>query len=136
MPSRTETAATRSSDATAFGIWQRQLDEHTCVIAVQGELDLSAAPRLKWMLIDALESGVSRLVLDLALVSFMDSTALGVLVGLRRKLGVGQRLAIACPRIDVLKIFEFSGMDEAFSIFPTLEAALADVGGGNAAPRA
>lgn len=110
---------------SAFGISQRELDGCTTVIAVEGELDLSTAPRLKWMLVDCLAAGQNQLVLDLSLTNFMDSTALGVLVGVRRKLHSEDRLAIVCTEPDVLKIFEYAGMDGAFAIFPTLDEALA-----------
>jgi len=117
---------------TAFGIARRELDRQACVITIEGELDLSTAPRLKWMLIDALEAGQSQLVVDLSLTSFMDSTALGVLVGVNRSLDVGARLAIVCTQASVLKIFELSGMDGVFAIFPTLEQALAHARGRSA----
>ncbi len=119
---------------TAFEIWQRELDERTCLIGVEGELDLSTAPRLKWMLLDALQAGRGRLVLDLSRTTFMDSTALGVLVAVKRGLHAGERLAIVCPGCDVLQIFEFAGMDGAFAIFPTLDQALASVGNHVAPP--
>jgi anti-sigma B factor antagonist len=133
MPSSTETSArsqspvpgSRAASATAFEIVQRELDAHTCVIAVEGELDLSTAPRLKWMLLDALQAGHSQLIVDLSCTTFMDSTALGVLVAVKRGLDAGERLAIVCPQSDVLQIFEFSGMDGAFTIFPALDQALA-----------
>lgn len=95
------------------------------MISVEGDLDLSTAPRLKWMLVDSLEMGESRLVVDLSLATFIDSTALSVLVGVTRKLEVDARLAIVCVRPNVLKIFEFSGLDGMFAIFPTLDEALA-----------
>jgi anti-sigma B factor antagonist len=96
-------------------------------VAIEGELDLSTAPRLKRMLLDALRSGRGRLVVDLSRASFMDSTALGVLVGVRRALQAGERLAIVCPRGDILQVFELTGMDDAFAIFPALGEALAGV---------
>jgi anti-sigma B factor antagonist len=99
------------------------------VISVEGELDLSTAPRLKWMLIDSLEAGHSQLVVDLSLATFMDSTALGVLVGVNRSLDDGARLMIVCTRADVLKIFELSGIDRVFAIYPTLDEALAHTRG-------
>jgi anti-sigma B factor antagonist len=108
-----------------FAIVRHGLDGHTSVIAVEGELDLSTAPQLKWTLVDALDAGHSQIVLDLSRSTFMDSTALGVLIGFNRSLDVGTRLAIACPRATVLNIFELSGMDGAFAIFPTLGDALA-----------
>jgi anti-sigma B factor antagonist len=126
MLSRIDTSDDRSqSGTTGFGISQRDLDEHTSVIAVEGELDLSTAPRLKWMLVDSLEAGHSRLIVDLSLATFMDSTALGVLVGVNRSLNTGARLALVCTRPNVLKIFELSGMDGSFAILPTLDEAFA-----------
>jgi anti-sigma B factor antagonist len=77
------------------------------------------------MLAEALKDGHSQLVVDLRLTAFMDSTALGVLVGVNRSLDSGGRLAIVCTQANVLKIFELSGMDEAFAISLTLEDALA-----------
>ena len=125
MLSRVDTA-NRSQPSTApFGILQRELDKRASVISVEGDLDLSTAPRLKWMLIETLEAGHSELVVDLSSTIFMDSTALGVLVGVKRSLAVGAQLAIVCTRPAVLKIFELSGLDGAFAIFSTLDEALA-----------
>jgi anti-sigma B factor antagonist len=113
----------------AFGIIQSQPDERTSIVALEGELDLGRAPSLKWALVDAVDAGYRQLVVDLSLVSFMDSTALGVLVGVNRSLDVGARLAIVCVHPNVLKIFELSGMDGTFTIYPTLDEALAHVRG-------
>jgi anti-sigma B factor antagonist len=128
MPSRIETSRSQPS-STAFGIFQRKLDTSTSVIEVEGELDLATAPRLKWMLLDSLETGSSRLVVDLSHTTFMDSTALGVLVGVKRNLDAGAELAIVCAHSAVLKIFELSGLDGAFAIFPALDEALAHARG-------
>jgi anti-sigma B factor antagonist len=116
----------------AFDIDRRELDARASVIAIKGDLDLSTAPQLKWMLLDALEAGHSRIVVDLSLTTFMDSTALGVLIGVNRNLDAGSRLAIVCARPNVLKIFELSGMDGAFAIVPTLDDALAHAQGSTA----
>jgi anti-sigma B factor antagonist len=125
MLSRVKTSNRSQPSSTAFGILRGELDEHTSVISVEGELDLSTAPRLKWGLVESLEAGHDRLVVDLSLATFMDSTALGVLVGVKRRLDGDARLAIVCTRPNVLKIFEFAGMDGVFAIFPTLDEALA-----------
>ncbi len=108
-----------------FGITCRELDERTNVISVEGDLDLSTAPRLKWMLLDSLQEDRDRIVLDLSLTGFMDSTALGVLVVVNRRLEAGARMVIVCNRPAVLRIFELSGMDGAFTICPTFEEAYA-----------
>ncbi len=108
-----------------LGIIRHELDDRTSLISVEGELDLSSAPQLKWTLRDSLDAGHDQIILDLSLSTFMDSTALGVLIGVNRSLDVGGRMAIACARMDVLHIFELSGMDGAFAIFATLGEALA-----------
>lgn len=115
--------------ASAFAISQREVDERTSVITVEGELDLSTAPRLKWALIDSLESGLSRLVLDLSQVTFMDSTALGVLVVLNRRPELESPLTIVCPAGDVRHVFELAGLDGAFTMRASLHEALAGAAG-------
>jgi anti-sigma B factor antagonist len=113
-----------------FAISQREIDESTCALSVEGELDLASAPKLKWALADLLEAGCTQLVIDLSLVTFIDSTALGVLVGAHRSLASGVRMGIACTHPDVLNIFELTGLDATFDIFPTLDDALAYARGG------
>lgn len=125
--SKADTSNPDEVGSVEFGITCRELDERTAVISVEGDLDLATAPRLKWMLLDSLQEGRDRIVLDLTLTCFMDSTALGVLVVVNRRLAADARLGVACDRSAVLRIFELSGMDGAFAIFPTVEEALAHV---------
>jgi len=113
-----------SSDASEFAIIDVDVDETTSVVQVKGELDLTTAPRLKWMLHDLIEAGRTTHVVDLNETTFMDSTALGVLVAVNRSLGEGMQLVIVCARSNVLKIFELSGMDGVFTIVPTRDEAL------------
>ena len=98
MLSRADISTQSQAGAESFGIVQRPLDERTTVVAVEGELDLARAPSLKWALIDALEAGRNKLVVDLSPTEFMDSTGLGVLVAVNRSLTAEARLAIVCPR--------------------------------------
>jgi anti-sigma B factor antagonist len=131
IPSRTNTNRS-SPKATPFGIVQRKLDARTSLVTVEGELDLFTAPNLKRTLVDALQTGSRRFVLDLSLTTFIDSTTLGVLVGITRRLEDGAWLGIVCTRPNVRKIFEFSGLDGTFTIFPTLDEALAHARGNEA----
>ena len=102
-------------------------------LSVEGDLDLASAPSLKWALAD-LQSAESRhVVVDLSQVGFIDSTALGVLVGAQRALDPGVSLAIACSEENVLRIFELTGLDGMFEIVPTLQDALGFVQGSTTA---
>jgi anti-sigma B factor antagonist len=117
----------------AFAISQRELDGRTSVLAVEGELALFSAPKLKWALTDVLGAGYSQVVLDFSRVTFIDSTALGVLVGVQRSPNPPARLAIVCAHTDVLRIFELTGLDGTFDIFSTFADALVFVQGSAAA---
>src|SRR5205085_399595 len=104
-----------------------RLDCDTSLIAFEGYLDLGAAPELKWVLVEEFGAGPRRLVLDLSRVTFMDSTALGVLVGIQRNLSQGAVLAIAAASPAVLRLFELTGVDRTFDLFATVGAAVASL---------
>jgi anti-sigma B factor antagonist len=116
-----------------FAVVRHELDERTGALTIEGELDLASAPSLKWALTDILDAGHDQVVVDLSHVTFIDSTALGVLVGIRQSLSPGARLAIACMQPDVLNIFELTGLDGTFDLFSTFDDALAFVRGSAAA---
>ena len=64
------------------------IDSDTQLVRAQGELDLYAAPEFKRLLAETIESGKVRIVVDLTDAAFMDSTALGVLLGALKRLRV------------------------------------------------
>jgi anti-sigma B factor antagonist len=98
---------------------------HT-VLAVSGEVDVYTAPALRDRIADLLDSGQHQLVIDLGGVEFLDSTGLGVLVaGLNRAREVGGSLALVCPQERVLKLFRITGLDEVFTVYSTVDEALA-----------
>jgi anti-sigma B factor antagonist len=117
----------------SFLITRRELAHDTSLLSVEGDLDLASAPSLKWALADLQTAGSRHVVVDLAKVSFIDSTALGVLVGAQRHLDPGIKLAIACAEENVLRIFELTGLDGMFEIVPTLQDALGYVQGSTTA---
>jgi anti-sigma B factor antagonist len=96
------------------------------VVSVAGEVDVATAPSLRDRLDEASAEGPPLLIVDLLKVTFIDSTALGVLITAHRQAedaGTGLRLVIAEPRI--IKIFEITGLTELFSIRPTRPEAVA-----------
>jgi anti-sigma B factor antagonist len=95
------------------------------VVSVVGEIDVATAPALREHLAAHEEAGVGAVVFDLLGVSFLDSTALGVLVGSFKRIresGGDLKLVIAEPRI--LKVFEITDLIRVFPIFSTLDEAL------------
>jgi anti-sigma B factor antagonist len=88
------------------------------VLEVRGEVDVSTAPELREKLLALAEQGRTIAVVDLSEVSFVDSTALGVLVsGVKRLRSAGGdlRLVVTQPRIS--KVFEITGLTDVFHIY-------------------
>ena len=93
------------------------------VVAVSGEIDVATAPQLRECLHRVIADGDSTIALDLLSVTFLDSTALGVLVGALKRckeLGGDLQLVVADPRI--LKIFEITGLTNVFTIADSLQS--------------
>jgi anti-sigma B factor antagonist len=132
-PSASGAPTAAEADAPTYAIIQHEPEKGLNVLTAEGELDLASAPSLKWALTDVLNDGGRQVVVDLSRVTFIDSTALGVLVGVHRSLPVGARLAIVCTHDEVMNIFELTGLDATFDIFRTLDDALAFVRGSAAA---
>ena len=103
MLRRKDKTAQATASETQFAVSRRDHDAGTSVISVEGELDVSTAPALKWALLDSAQDGHGQLVVDLSLASFMDSTALGVLIGVQRSLDAGGRMAIVCATPTIIE---------------------------------
>jgi len=102
------------------------VNDSSVVIRVEGDLDVYTAPRLKEALVEAAARG-KRLVLDLSEVHFIDSTALGVLVGtLQQTQSTGCEFRLVVEDPYLLKIFRITGFDGIFSIFPQLADAVSE----------
>jgi anti-sigma B factor antagonist len=85
-------------------------DRH--VVAASGELDMSSAPDLKAAIRAATERGATTLVVDLGDVTFIDSTAIGVLLAARERLRQsGGALELVCAEPNVLRVLEIVGME-------------------------
>ena len=94
------------------------------VVHLAGELDLYNADEVRTALTQAIDGEPSRLVVDLAEVEFVDSTALGVLIEARSKLG-RDGLALAAPQLDTRRTLQVSGLDRHLPVHDTVEQALA-----------
>ncbi len=87
------------------------------IVTVKGEIDVASAPALRSKLHSVLGDGKSSVTVDLREVTFLDSSALGVLVGALRRCRESDcqfKLIIDSPRL--LKIFEITGLNSVFDI--------------------
>jgi len=108
-----------------FAITEQPIDAERHVLAVRGEIDLFTAPELKQVLAESIEGGRIRIIVDLTDTTFLDSTALGVLIGAVKRLR-SRDGALAIVNIDenIAKTFEITGLDQIFTIVPTRDEAI------------
>lgn len=106
-----------------YGV-ERNDREGCAVIAVEGEIDLTAAPRLREALISSVVEGHQRVVVDLTATEFLDSTGLGALVaGLKRIRAHGGDMRVVCTSARVCKVFEITSLDKVLSLYDTVDEA-------------
>ncbi|MBA3380779.1 MAG: STAS domain-containing protein [Actinobacteria bacterium] len=93
------------------------------VVTASGELDAYVALDLAAALAEA-DTG-RRLIANLTAVSFMDSTALGLIVRtVRERNGRGDETRIVLPQGPARRIFEITALDEALPISSSLGEAM------------
>jgi anti-sigma B factor antagonist len=101
-------------------ITREEVDD-IAVVVVRGEIDVASAPELRTHLHELCATGAPSVAVDLRSVTFLDSSALGVLVGALRRCRENDtdfRLVIDSPRL--LKIFEITGLTSVFEITESL----------------
>ncbi|GII04216.1 hypothetical protein Pta02_62240 [Planobispora takensis] len=96
------------------------------IVEVAGEVDVYTAPKLRELLIGLVGEGHFHLLLNMEKVDFLDSTALGVLVGgLKRVRAHDGSLELVCTQERILKIFKITGLSKVFGIYTSTAEALA-----------
>ncbi len=101
----------------------------TCLLTIEGEVDVYTSPQLKQDIVQLAERGVKHIIIDLSKVEYLDSTGLGVLIGgLKRLREAGGNLALVGPGMRIQRIFEITGLNKIFDIYATEEEAAAQEG--------
>ena len=87
------------------------------VVAPHGELDLATHRQLREAIDELLLAGKVDVVVDLDHTTFIDSTALGTLIGARRRAhSLKGSFAILCRNPELLRIFRATSLDRMFEI--------------------
>lgn len=96
------------------------------VVGVDGQLIVGNRQELKQKVLDALEGGTRRFVIDFTKTGYIDSSGLGVLVSLSKKVREqGGELRLAGLNEDLQTLFELTKLDTLFAIAKTPAEALA-----------
>jgi anti-sigma B factor antagonist len=100
--------------------------EGMAIVTAQGELDAYAAPELTAGFANLRDT--RDVVVDLSEVSFLDSTALGIVVRTVREIGEqGRRTRLVLPEGTARRIFEITMLDQVLPLAETREDALAQL---------
>jgi anti-anti-sigma factor len=94
------------------------------IIALEGEIDLHESPNVREMLRPHIEAKARRVFIDMAEVSYIDSSGLAVLIdAMQRIANYGGKFGMIGLRPAVRKILEISRLDQVFRVYPDRQAA-------------
>jgi anti-sigma B factor antagonist len=116
------TGASGGKGSAVAGVDRR---DEAVVVSLAGELDLYNAEEVRRALLDTLAGEPELLVVDLAEVTFIDSTALGVLIEARSRMADRGGFRLAAPGLEVRRALEVSGLDRHFRVHDTVADAVA-----------
>ena len=96
------------------------------VRVMENRIDAAVAIQFKDRMRDVLEAASARVVLDLARVTFLDSSGLGAVVAVMKLLGPARKLELAGLTPSVEKVFRLTRMDSVFTIHTAVPDGLRD----------
>ena len=111
------------AESSGFDLVRMEYGGHP-VLFVYGEIDVMSAPRLHEALEELIGEAPGTLLVDLANVTFIDSTGLGTLVVAHRHLEErGGTLRLVSVPSSVVQLLEVTGLVNRFHLYPDMEAA-------------
>jgi anti-sigma B factor antagonist len=91
---------------------------------LEARLDAAAAPVFKASVATLIQAGEEMILLDLSEVDFIDSSGLGALVSLLKRMSPAGTLAVCGLRSAAVDMFRLTRMDKVFRIFSSRAEAL------------
>ena len=96
------------------------------VIDVEGQLIVGNRQELKQKVMEELETGARKFLIDFSSTGYIDSSGLGVLVSLSKKIREqGGELRLANLNEDLRTLFELTKLDTLFKIADSRQEAMA-----------
>ena len=113
------------SPAGAMDQSEYRLEGNVAIVDVSGDIDVLTSAALRDRLLTVARQGHDGLVVSLGNVDFIDSTGIGVLIGVWRRMQAGRgTLALATPSRRTRRIFDIAGVSEIFSIYDSVAEAV------------
>jgi anti-sigma B factor antagonist len=106
----------------------RRVGTATGLVELIGEVDVYSAPQAKQAMHELIDGGATHLLIDLTATDYLDSTAMGALVGVMKRLSeTGGWVRLIAPKPRIRRLFEITRLDQILPIFDSEEQALADL---------
>ena len=109
-----------------FQCYAQRIDEQTAVVHIHGELDMYSSPHAKETMSNLMAEGCRYLLVNLQHTEYLDSTGLGLFVGLLKRVreqGGDVRLISPSPRVR--RMLEITRLTMAFGIDTNEDEAMA-----------
>ncbi len=101
-------------------------DNDTLIVEVDGQLVVSNRQEFKQAVLDEVEQGARLVVVDFTASPYIDSSGLGALVSLGKRVReLGGDLRLAALNEDLRTLFELTRLDALFPLFATRTDAVA-----------
>jgi anti-sigma B factor antagonist len=109
---------------TILTVTDHDLPDGTTVLTVVGEIDRDSGKDLRAVAEEAAGRGQRRLILDLAKVTFCDSSGLSLFIDLHRQaVASAGWLRLAGPPAELRSMMRVTHLDRLFALYDTVEAA-------------
>ena len=96
------------------------------LVTVEGQLVVGNRQEFKQLVLDEVERGARQIVVDFANTAYIDSSGLGALVSLGKRIREsGGELRLAALNDDLRTLFELTRLDTLFPLYASREDALA-----------
>lgn len=103
---------------------EQHQDDGNFIVNLHGEIDLHSSPKLREAMLAEVGNGSQRFIFDLAAVDYIDSSGVGTLVELKRKVERQKcKLILAAVQPRVLNVLEITQLDKFFPIVADVAAA-------------
>lgn len=97
----------------------------TVVKPYDRRMDAPSVVSFKATMHDIAESGARHIVLDMSRIDFMDSSGLGALIAVLKRMSPDKKFEISGLTAPVQRVFDLTRMDHVFKIYKTTDDAIA-----------
>jgi len=103
----------------------------TVVRALERRIDASISSEFKAKLLETVQEGSRRIVLDISMVEFIDSSGLGAIISGLKAVGEDGQLVVSGSTENVRAMFKLTRMDRIFAIYDSEQEAVQALTAGN-----